>query len=179
MIPCPAPAQCCYTAPWGVLGLCLGARPSSCLCPANLTDALWLQPQRWYCPEQLGSFAFLFQTVPIACSREGVVPRGDKVASVLCVFRSVSHLLDEMLPLKITKCVYKDSPILPASPHKSKVFLTLEKTSQPSSAITMPEQHCCCAVPGSIALCFQWQQLAGWWAAHRDGMPGFQKTPKW
>lgn len=41
----------------------------------------------------------------------------------------------------------------------------------------MPEQHCCFAVPGSMALCQQ--QLAGWWAAHSDRMPGFQKAPKW
>lgn len=77
----------------------------------------------------MGSFAFLFQTVLLACSREGVVPRGDKAASVLCVFRSVSHLLDEMLPLKVTERDRKDSTVLPASPHKTKVFLTLEKAS--------------------------------------------------
>lgn len=120
------------------------------LCPAILTVVLWLQPQWWHCWEQLGSFAFLFQTVPLACSREGVVPRGDKAASVLCVFESVSHLLDEMLPLKVTERGHKDSTVLPASPHRSsKGFLTLEKASQPSSAITMPEQHCCFAVPGA------------------------------
>lgn len=65
----------------------------------------------------------------LACSREGVVPRGDKAASVLCVFGSVSHLLDEMLPLKVTERGHKDSTVLPASPHKTKVFLTLEKAS--------------------------------------------------
>lgn len=77
------------------------------------------------------------------------MPRGDKAASVLCVFGSVSHLLDEMLPLKVTECGHKDSTVLPASPHRSKVFLTLEKASLPSSAITMPEQHCCFAVRGA------------------------------
>lgn len=52
----------------------------------------------------------------------------------------MSNLLDEILRLKVTKCGHKDSPVLPASSHKTKIFLTLEKASQPSSAIALPEQ---------------------------------------
>lgn len=66
------------------LGPCLRAKPSLLLfCLLNLIVALWLQPQRWHCCEQFGSFSLLFQMVPLACSREGVVPGRDKAASVL------------------------------------------------------------------------------------------------
>lgn len=79
------------------------------------------------------------------------------------VFGSVSHLLGEMLPLKVTECGHKDSTVLPASPHKSKGFLTLEKASQPSSAMTVPEQHCCFPVPehGSVPAAAAARRLVG------------------
>lgn len=87
--------------------------------------------------------------------------QGETKQLLFCVLGgSVSHLLDEMLSLKVTECGHKDRTVLPASPCKNEVFLTLEKASQPPSAITVPEQHCCFAVPGSVALC--WQQFTGW-----------------
>lgn len=58
--------------------------------------------------------------------------RAKGIQSALCLAwggRCVFNLLDEILRLKVPKCGPKDRPALPAQPHKSKIFLTLEKAS--------------------------------------------------
>ena len=57
------------------------------------------------------------------------------------------------MPLKVTECGHKDSPVLAASSHKTKIFLTFEKASQPSSAIALPERSVAGLLLLALRLC--------------------------